>query len=82
MEGTRGVWVWEGEGREGGKGEKRRESGKKGRVEGGEGGKEGIKGKEREGVGRGAPPPPHDLFAPRPCQYSGRREASFELSNA
>jgi len=30
------------------------------------------------------PPPPrgHDLFATRPCQYSGRREASFELSNA
>jgi len=38
--------------------------------------------KGRQGVGRGSWYPPHDLFAPRPCQYSGCREASFELSNA
>jgi len=77
MEGTGG------EGREG-KGEKRMGEGeKKGgwTVEGGEGGKEGMKGREREVVGGGAGAP-HDLFAPRHCQYSGRREASFELSNA
>jgi len=70
----------EAEGREE-KGEERRDERgeKKGRetVEGVEGGKEGMKG--RGGRGAGAP---HDLFAPRPCQYSGRREASFELSNA
>ena len=51
-------------------------------MEGGEGGKEGMKGRERDGVGRGNWCPPHDLFAPRPCQYSGRRKVSFELSNA
>ena len=51
-----------------------------------EGGKEEMKGREREGVGTGegelVPPPPHDLFATRPCQYSSRQKASFQLSNA
>jgi len=31
------------------------------------------------GGGAGAP---HDLFVPRPCQYSDCQEASFELSKA
>ena len=72
----------EGDGMEG-KGEKRRaERGKEG-AGGGRGGKEGMNGREGKGRGGGAgAPPPHDLFSTRPCQYSGRREASFELSNA
>ena len=77
-----------GEGRGGGKGEEGRE-GKEGRLDGRvRGGRKGRdegkgKGRGREGVGRGNwCPLPHDLFATRPCQYSGRREASFQLSNA
>ena len=46
---------------------------KKGWVEVGEGGKEGMKGREIGRGGEGELVPPHDLFAPRPCQYSGRR---------
>jgi len=74
MEGMGGC---EGKEGRGGRGEK------KGLVEGVEGRKGGMKGRERAGVGMGAgAPPPHDLFALRLCQYSGSREASFELSNA
>jgi len=74
----------EGRGREGKVRERRGgDRGRKGRVDGGEGGKEGMKGRKGKVWGGGAgAPPPHDLFAPRPCQYSGCREVSFELSNA
>jgi len=38
--------------------------------------------KGRDGEGELVPPHTHDLFTSRPCQYSGRREASCELSKA
>jgi len=77
----------EGRAREGkgGKGKERR-GGKRGEKKGVGGGRGWRKGRdEGKGNGKGWEGswcPPHDFFAPRPCQYSGPREASFELSNA
>ena len=68
-----------------GKGGKKRGEWGKEEANGGIGGRKGRDEGNEKGERAGelvSASPSHDLFAPRPCQYSGRREAFFDLSNA